>query len=143
MESALNMKNSIQTIKASLFLSLILGCSAPQTSLPLQAARPMQNVQSFSAAKMTVFKYKLMIPKDQQDTFMLDMDVSTELMGLYFANPAYKTVYQRTFVDSTQIKKAQALIVSFDVFDKAIFTQQVLPQIFQKLEVQGRKLIAF
>jgi len=137
------MKNSIQKINASLLLTLLVGCSAPQMALPLQATRPMQNLQSFSAPKMTVFKYKLMIPAEQQGEFMLDIDVSSELMGLYFGNPQYKTVYQRTFVDSTQVRKAQALIVSFDVFDKAIFTQQVLPQVHKLLEVKGRKLIAF
>lgn len=145
------MKNSIQKITASLasflLLSLVVGCSAPQMALAPQAnalaARPMQNLQSFSAAKMTVFKYKLMIPAEQQGEFMLNIEASSELMGLYFANPQYKTVYQRTFVDSTQVRKAQALIVSFDVFDKAVFTQQVLPQVYKLLEVKGRKLVAF
>ncbi|MGE3726468.1 MAG: hypothetical protein AB7I41_13000 [Candidatus Sericytochromatia bacterium] len=142
------MKNSIQKIKISCFASLVLsplvGCATPQMALPPQTARPvMQNMQSFSAAKMTVFKYKLMIPTEQQGDFMLDIEASSELMGLYFGNPQYKTVYQRTFVDSTQVRKAQALIISFDVFDKAVFTQQVLPQVKKLLEVKGRKFIAF
>ncbi|PKL76920.1 MAG: hypothetical protein CVV27_07835 [Candidatus Melainabacteria bacterium HGW-Melainabacteria-1] len=136
------MKNILQKITAFFCLSLLVGCSAPR--MPLQAAAPMQQFQRFnSSPKLSVFRYKLMIPQDQLGEFMLDMDVSSDLMGLYFANPQYKTVYQRTFVDSTQLRKAQALIVSFDVFDKAVFTQQVLPQVFQKLEVKGRKLVAF
>lgn len=142
------MKNSIQKIKISLFAALLLsplvGCSAPQMALPPQVGRPaMQNMQSFSAAKMTVFKYKLMIPTEQQGDFMLDIEASSELMSLYFGNPQFKTVYQRTFVDSTQVRKAQALIISFDVFDKAVFTQQVFPQVKKLLEVKGRKLVAF
>lgn len=142
---------NIKTIlMAGLFLSSMVACSAPRMITPVQpvmrASAPQALRSMSTSAKTRVYKFKLTLSPEElsqlQDDFMLNLNLSSDLMGFYFSHPQYRQVYSNTFVGTNGFRQLKAVVLSFEVFDPQNFEQEVLPQIRSLIEVNGRKLIA-
>lgn len=147
------MKNFLKYLFIGLAASSLMACSAQTARVPLQAAGPGQQLRQApqlrslnNPGQFKTYRFKLQLSAAEfsqlEDSFMLNATLSADLMTFYFSHPQFREVYSNTFISTREFRQLQAAVISFDVFDRAAFEQQALPQIKSMLEVQGRQLVA-